>query len=112
MGAWSTTCRDCGHRYTYDGAPTPVPDCPKCTRRLNSRRPVPLQQESEDFLAFCDEVIEDIDKLPTRADEFAESVREKVRGIANTVAERGEVTLAQRQAVENMHAAVRRWLDH
>lgn len=51
-----------------------------------------------------------IEELPSRADEFGESVGEKLRDIAETIENTGEVTEGQRTAIENMAGGIRRWI--
>ena len=45
-----------------------------------------------------------------KAATFFESVRDKTRSIIETVEERGEVTRAQSNALENMREGVEKWV--
>lgn len=63
-------------------------------------------------VALCDDVLELIDDLPERAEEFAEGVREKVASIKETIKLSERVSPAQVNAIRNMEAGIRKWLDH
>ena len=63
-------------------------------------------------VALCDDVLEPIDDLPERAEEFAEGVREKVASIKETIKLSERVSPAQVNAIRNMEAGIRKWLDH
>ena len=69
----------------------------------------------EDALELADEIIEMIeDDLPedaySRAPEFFDSVLERTKGIRETIECAEDVTPGQAEALENMHADVKRWL--
>ncbi len=69
----------------------------------------------EDALELADEIIEMIeDDLPgdayVKAGDFFDSVLEKTKDIRETVECAEDVTLAQTEALENMHAGVKRWM--
>jgi hypothetical protein len=60
---------------------------------------------------WCDRILEDVENMPSRAEEFGESVSEKVSLIQEWVEENEHITDGQRDALERMEASVRRWLD-
>ena len=65
----------------------------------------------EDALEQCQAIEELIDDLPERAEDFADSVLEKIQSIASWIEEKEHVTEGQLAAIENMHAGVSRWLE-
>lgn len=60
--------------------------------------------------AVCHDILEDLEVLPEAAEEFVESVQDKVLGIMETVEVTDRVTVGQRIALENMRGGVDRWL--
>lgn len=64
----------------------------------------------EDALDLIDETIELIEDLPSAADEFAESVEEKLNGIDESITATSHVTEKQFEAIRNMHGGVKKWL--
>lgn len=62
-------------------------------------------------LEQCDLIISLCDDLPERADDFRDSIESKVGDIALWLEENERVTEAQLEALDNMEAGVRRWLD-
>lgn len=66
--------------------------------------------EVSEALDIADECMSMIDDLPTRGQEFGESVCERVRGIVETIEESGRVTEKQREALENMRDGLSRWM--
>lgn len=67
----------------------------------------------EDFgeaLDFCDELLTDLDELPERAEDFRDSVREKVESIRDWVEEHETITERQAEALRNIRAGVDKWL--
>lgn len=72
----------------------------------------PLEQFSDRgklCLQLCNEILELLPDLPERAEEFADSVEEKVLGIKKW-AEIDCVTEKQVRSLENMKGGVERWL--
>lgn len=67
--------------------------------------------EARDALDIADEILENIDQLPSRAEGFAESVEEKAQGIRDDIEKRNRVTGSQLTALENMLEGVRSWLE-
>jgi hypothetical protein len=59
---------------------------------------------------MINETLELIDELPEEAEEFGESVREKLEDIMGWAEARNHITEGQVAAVENMDAGVRKWL--
>lgn len=59
---------------------------------------------------FCEALLEDIDDLPAKADDFVESVRPKVEGIRDWVTDMRHVTEKQITALENIQKGVDKWL--
>ena len=62
------------------------------------------------FIMECTAVLLDVEELPERAEEFADSVTEKVTSMQTFAEINQHVTDQQREAAENMGAAVKRWL--
>jgi len=66
----------------------------------------------EDALEIADEILDMIDNdLPEEAEEFAESVEEKVRDIRNWIEDHRHVTERQVEALENMKRGCEKWMD-
>lgn len=63
-----------------------------------------------DALAHCESILEKLDDIPDRGQDFAESVREKVESIQAWVEEHGDATQAQLDALQNMEDGVDRWI--
>lgn len=63
----------------------------------------------EDFIADCDTLLEELDELPERAEDFADSVREKVSGMRGWVEENEHVTEKMVTALHNMIDGAARW---
>lgn len=66
-------------------------------------------EEWEDALATCDNILDSLDDLPERAEDFRESVKEKVSSIREWIEKNKEVTAAQLKALQNMEDGVARW---
>ena len=137
-GCWATTCKACGHRYTWRGLIGDRPSCPKCNPRAGAdraataatakpaaaatatrERPLrraedqPLPQDAQSAIDDCESIIEEIENhdWPDAGMDFAESVRGKLRDMAATIEERRAVTDGQVTAIENMGSGVRRWTE-
>lgn len=67
-------------------------------------------QPWEDALALCATVLDILPDLPERADDFRESVKEKVESIADWIADREHVTDEQVKALQNMKHGCEAWL--
>ena len=63
----------------------------------------------DEAIELCDEILSELDELPDRAGDFADSVREKVESIQAFAEERGYITEAQADALLNMQRGVQRW---
>lgn len=66
----------------------------------------------EHALEVIEEALASLDDLPERAEDFRESVRDKLESICDWVAEHESITGAQATAVNNMIAGIERWLEH
>lgn len=66
------------------------------------KRETPLAR----VLAHCDEIIGDIDKMPSDLEGFAESARAIVTGIRRTVQNNNEATERQKEALQNIHTGI------
>jgi len=55
-------------------------------------------------------ILEDLDELPDRAEEFTESVREKVTSMRDSIEKYDNVTAPMMKALQNMRGGVDRWL--
>ena len=60
--------------------------------------------------AHCDEILRDVERMPEAAAAFAESSRTIVTGIRRTVIANNQPTASQRQALQNIHTGVLKWL--
>lgn len=84
--------------------------------------PAPPAEASEEFadgddllqadkaIEQCENILELLDDLPERAEDFADSVREKVESIKGWIEENDHVTDGQINALDNMEGAVLRWI--
>lgn len=66
--------------------------------------------EYADALELADDILADLDELPERAEDFRDSVREKVEGMRDWILENEAVTEKMETALENMKTGVDRWL--
>jgi hypothetical protein len=118
MARWAFTCRICKHRYTYAGAMTPVPPCPKChpekpkKNTLDARDDQRRKSAVEEALEQCDTIAAMCEEVPERGADFAIGVAEKAADIRLTIERMQVVTRFQQDALDNMEAGVSRWLDH
>jgi len=69
-----------------------------------------IDTEWRDRLDQCERILEMVDELPDRAEDFAISVGEKVRDMAKWIEERTVVTDKQKEALDNMQRGCERWL--
>jgi len=69
-----------------------------------------IDTEWRDRLDQCERILEMVDELPERAEDFAISVGEKVRDMAKWIEERTVVTEKQKEALDNMQRGCERWL--
>lgn len=65
----------------------------------------------EGALDEIDEALDDINELPDRAADFAESVEEKLRGIDQWITNASHVTDAQMEAIENIRDGIDKWME-
>jgi len=66
--------------------------------------------DHEEAIEYADEILSDLDNLPERAEEFAESVREKVEGMKDWMEEHQAVTEKMVAALQNIRGGVDKWL--
>lgn len=85
---------------------------------IHSANPEPSMtatyDEDADWVAAldtCERIQEKCDEMPDRGWDFAESVREKTRDIAENIEKFQRVTDGQLAALENMSNGLDRWLD-
>lgn len=64
----------------------------------------------DEFIEEANMVIENTYDVPSRGQGFAESVREKLESMVETVERTDTVTLGQIRAMRNMGAGVEKWL--
>lgn len=81
----------------------------KMARAADKSRQGRAETDWRGFLRRAQEVLSDLDELPERAEDFAESVREKIEDMRSWVEERERVTQRQEDALANMAEGVRRW---
>ncbi len=89
--------------------PTPVDESPQRQPFQNAK---PQGDPIEEALSQCDTILGMIEDLPMEADDFGESVGEKVRGIRATIEKRQIVTEPQQIALNNMQSGVENWLHN
>lgn len=67
----------------------------------------------EQAIDLCESILSDLEQLSDveAAEEFSDSVAEKVNGIKETIERRQDVTANQERALNNMNEGVQRWLD-
>jgi len=64
----------------------------------------------EEAMELADDILSDLDDIPERGEEFADSVREKVESMRIWIEENEKVTPLMIVALENMRQGVDRWL--
>jgi Fe-S-cluster formation regulator IscX/YfhJ len=64
----------------------------------------------EDAVELCTEIVAELADLPERAENFVESVEEKVLSIQDWIEDNKHVTDKQIEALKNMHLGVQKWL--
>lgn len=69
-----------------------------------------MSEMAKEALDQCDHILELCDEVPTKGEDFAESVREKVESIAEWIRENEHVTDAQKESLDNMERGVSRWI--
>lgn len=68
--------------------------------------------DPSEAIEVCEEIIEDlIPQLPERAEDFRNSIEEKMRDVQDWIIERNHVTDAQSSMIENTRAACWRWIE-
>jgi len=67
--------------------------------------------DPEDTIEQCQDLLDKCDDVPTRSEDFAMGVQEKVESIMETIRQTGRVTVKQQQAIDNMEAAIDRCRD-
>ncbi len=67
--------------------------------------------EVEDFVEACTECIDRCDEVPEAGEEFAWSIKERLQGMREFAETKERVTAKMVAAMENMSAAIERWLD-
>lgn len=64
-----------------------------------------------DFIETCKDLLSRASDLPSRADDFADGISERIRGMQAWVNEHDHVTPAMWTAVGNIEAGIARWED-
>lgn len=62
-------------------------------------------------LEDIEDALTSVEELPDRAEEFANSVDEKLRSMHEWITKNEHTTEPQQNAVDNMASAIRKWLD-
>jgi len=110
---WAITCKTCSHRYTWSGALSPTPPCPKCAAdklaAADPRTQEPAAADVKEALDMAAEIEELAGELPEAGSEFGESVSEKASEIAANIRTHNRCTESQFEALDNMLAGVQRW---
>ena len=65
----------------------------------------------EDAVEQCDRVLEKLEDMPTAGQDFADSVREKVEGIRESILKFENATTGQYAALDNMEEATDKWIN-
>lgn len=66
--------------------------------------------DPEVAIELCNEIIDKLEELPEAAEDFADSVRDKVLDIHEWIDSRNHCTKSQYGSLENMLAGVERWI--
>jgi Zn finger protein HypA/HybF involved in hydrogenase expression len=109
---WARKCKTCSYRYTWEGSIQADPGCPKCNPkpvRLTGVDPVRQAKEVNAALDQCQEILSQVEQLPSRAEDFGESVADQVRDVAVTIGKTNRVTTGQQRALDNWQAGVEAW---
>ena len=65
-----------------------------------------------DFIEACDSCLEDIERLPDRANPgWVEGITELIEGMRSTATEKDFCTEKMEDALERVHSSVLRWFD-
>jgi hypothetical protein len=64
----------------------------------------------EESIELADDILSDLEELPERAEDFRDSVREKVEGMREWMMEHEAVTDKMVSALQNIRNGLDRWL--
>lgn len=121
-GKWAIPCERCGRRIEWIGEFSARPQCackapanlpsvsvPKPSSIRVSRKPQADDSAAEAF-ELCDEIESLACDVPSRGQEYAESVAEKSESIRASVEASGRASAGQISALENMRDGLLRWV--
>jgi hypothetical protein len=76
-------------------------------------KPAPVRPETDWQIRLiqCERILASITCLPDRAQDFGESVQEKVESIQAWIEDNERVSEAQQTALDNMESGIDRWLS-
>lgn len=120
-GKWAVPCPKCGKRIEWRGEFSQRPKCvcerpatpgvnikPKSTVKVSA---TPQADDSaEQAFELCDEIESLADDVPSRGQDFADSVLEKAADIRASVEQLGRASDGQISALENMRDGLSRWI--
>jgi hypothetical protein len=68
----------------------------------------PIPEEIQEWVTRCENILDDCDDVPERAEDFAVSVSEKIESMAQWIADNRRITPAMIEAIENMDQALQK----
>jgi DNA excision repair protein ERCC-4 len=101
-----------GHTTPHGHTPPPPAPQPPRKKPPRSRTPAIEPPEWSVYQDLIDTALADLDDLPEAAEDFAISVEEKLRSIAEWIEEHEDITQGQQTAVDNMIEGIGRWQRH
>lgn len=69
------------------------------------------QWTAEQWAKHAEELARECSDIPDRGAEFAESARDRLFGIADTIRKTGNATADQCRAIGNLEGGIRRWTE-
>jgi hypothetical protein len=106
MAKFAVTCRKCKRKHEWEGPALPVPGCPRCANDKSADA-----HDAEQALAMVDDICEACEQIPSRGQDFAESVIEKATAIGNNIEQHNRITAGQWSALQNMLDGCERWIS-
>lgn len=67
--------------------------------------------DPQEAIEFCKELLSDLEDLPERAEEFVDSVTEKVTSMMEWIEENEHVTDKMQDSLRNMRRGCDRWME-
>ncbi|NLX99047.1 MAG: hypothetical protein GXY83_23140 [Rhodopirellula sp.] len=85
-------------------------DCSLAKKRKRQSAKRQLKPEVREALQQCVRILSLCEEVPERGEEFAGSVADGVREVAETIEEQNRVTADQQRALDNWEAGIAAWL--